>query len=110
MRLRCAALGIILTVSLQYLLQAIEAKRNSVKLDDAQLRRLLTEVCKGRDEREEFLESIDRIITELKNYTEHSTAFLSKVSKRDAPDYYDGKLLCATHTFQHFSHQYRLPQ
>ncbi len=77
----------------QYLLQAIEAKRAAVKLGDAELRDLLTEVCKGRDEREEFLESIDRIITELKNYTEHSTAFLSKVSKRDAPDYYEGELL-----------------
>lgn len=74
---------------MKYLLQAIEAKRSSVKLADSELRDLLTEVCKGRDEREEFLESIDRIITELKNYTEHSTAFLSKVSKRDAPDYYD---------------------
>jgi transcriptional activator SPT7 len=74
---------------MKYLLQAIEAKRAAVKLDDGELRELLTEVCKGRDEREEFLESIDRIITELKNYTEHSTAFLSKVSKRDAPDYYD---------------------
>ncbi|KAJ1022251.1 hypothetical protein NDA13_005164 [Ustilago tritici] len=74
---------------MKYLLQAIEAKRSSVKLADSELRDLLTQVCKGRDEREEFLESIDRIITELKNYTEHSTAFLSKVSKRDAPDYYD---------------------
>ena len=76
---------------MQYLLQAIEAKRASVKLGDTELRDLLTEVCKGRDEREEFLESIDRIITELKNYTEHSTAFLTKVSKRDAPDYYEGR-------------------
>lgn len=74
-------------------MQAIEAKRASVKLGDDELRVLLTEVNKGRDEREEFLESIDRIITELKNYTEHSTAFLSKVSKRDAPDYYDGELI-----------------
>ncbi|PWY99938.1 Bromodomain-domain-containing protein [Testicularia cyperi] len=74
---------------MKYLLQAIEAKRASVKLGDTELRTLLTEVCKGRDEREEFLESIDRIITELKNYTEHSTAFLTKVSKRDAPDYYE---------------------
>nr|CDI55323.1 related to transcription regulator SPT7 [Melanopsichium pennsylvanicum 4] len=74
---------------MKYLLQAISSKRSSVKLGDDELRDLLTEVCKGRDEREEFLESIDRIITELKNYTEHSTAFLSKVSKRDAPDYYE---------------------
>ena len=54
---------------MKYLLQAIEAKRSSVKLADSELRDLLTQVCKGRDEREEFLESIDRIITELKNYT-----------------------------------------
>ncbi|PWN51023.1 hypothetical protein IE53DRAFT_368416 [Violaceomyces palustris] len=74
---------------MKYLLQAIEAKRSSIKLNDSDLRRLLTEVRKGRDEREEFLESIDRIITELKNYSEHSQAFLTKVSKRDAPDYYD---------------------
>ena len=74
---------------MKYLLQAIEAKRATISLNDTDLRKLLTEVRKGRDEREEFLESIDRIITELRNYTEHSTAFLSKVSKRDAPDYYD---------------------
>ncbi|EPQ26711.1 uncharacterized protein PFL1_05690 [Pseudozyma flocculosa PF-1] len=74
---------------MKYLLQAIEAKRSSIRLNDTDLRKLLTEVRKGRDEREEFLESIDRILTELRNYSEHSAAFLSKVSKRDAPDYYD---------------------
>jgi len=41
---------------------------------------------------------MERILTELRNYTvrvlfslqEHSQAFLTRVSKRDAPDYYDG--------------------
>ena len=33
---------------------------------------------------------MERILTELRNYTEHSQAFLVRVSKRDAPDYYDG--------------------
>ncbi|KAN0062669.1 Transcriptional activator spt7 [Thecaphora frezii] len=74
---------------MKYLLQAIEAKRSLIRLNDTDLRKLLTEVRKGRDEREEFLESIERILTELRNYSEHSAAFLSKVSKRDAPDYYD---------------------
>ncbi|WFC95889.1 Transcriptional activator spt7 [Malassezia brasiliensis] len=38
-----------------------------------------------KDEKEEFEESMERILTELRNYT----AFLQRVSKRDAPDYYD---------------------
>ncbi|KAK0549336.1 Transcriptional activator spt7 [Tilletia horrida] len=74
---------------MKYLLQAIEARREHIRLTDPDLRRLLTDVRKGRDEREEFIESIDRILTELRNYTEHSQAFLNRVSKREAPDYYD---------------------
>ena len=37
---------------------------------------------------------MERILTELRNYTEHSQAFLVRVSKRDAPDYYDGTCEC----------------
>ena len=67
-------------------------------LNDHDLLRLLTEARKGRvratpslqDEREEYQEAMERILTELRNYTEHSQAFLVRVSKRDAPDYYDG--------------------
>lgn len=75
-------------------------------LNDHDLLRLLTEARKGRvratpslqDEREEYQEAMERILTELRNYTvralcshqEHSQAFLTRVSKRDAPDYYDG--------------------
>ncbi|PKI85861.1 Transcriptional activator spt7 [Malassezia vespertilionis] len=74
---------------MKYLLQAINAHRCDVPLDDAELHRLLTEARRDRDEKEEFQESMERILTELRNYTEHSQAFLARVSKRDAPDYYD---------------------
>jgi hypothetical protein len=96
----CAAAGA--TAYTQYLLQAIDAHRSDVHLSDPELHRLLVEAHKGRDEREEYQEAMERILTELRNYTvrahlhgagltqEHSQAFLTRVSKRDAPDYYDG--------------------
>ncbi|WFD21042.1 hypothetical protein MCAP1_003297 [Malassezia caprae] len=74
---------------MKYLLQAIDAHRGDVPLNDSDLLRLLSEARKGRDEREEYQEAMERILTELRNYTEHSQAFLTRVSKRDAPDYYD---------------------
>ncbi len=74
---------------MKYLLQAIQANRASIALSDGELRQLITDVQKGRDNREEFSEQIDRVLSELRGYTEHSAAFLSKVSKRDAPDYYE---------------------
>lgn len=36
---------------------------------DSELHRLLDEVSKGRDEREELQESLERILSELRNYT-----------------------------------------
>ncbi|KAG2235759.1 hypothetical protein INT48_000985 [Thamnidium elegans] len=36
---------------------------------------------------EDLYEACDKVLTDLKNYTEHSTPFLSKVNKREAPDY-----------------------
>ncbi|KDN47146.1 hypothetical protein K437DRAFT_294137 [Tilletiaria anomala UBC 951] len=74
---------------MKYLLQAIQAQRARIALSDNELRQLITDVQRGRDSREEFLESIERVLSELRGYTEHSAAFLAKVSKRDAPDYYD---------------------
>lgn len=53
----------------EFLLQAIEAHRNDVNLSDAELHRLLDEMNKGRDEREELQESLERILSELRNYT-----------------------------------------
>ena len=39
---------------------------------------------------EELYEAIEKVLSELKAMTEHSTAFLTRVNKREAPDYYNG--------------------
>jgi transcriptional activator SPT7 len=42
---------------------------------------------------EELYEACEKALTDLKNYTEHSTPFLNKVNKREAPDYFEGKTI-----------------
>lgn len=59
-----------------------------MRLSDPELRDLLIEVRNGKDDRIEFTESMVRLLEELKS-SEHAVAFLTKVAKRDAPDYYD---------------------
>ncbi|KAI5957852.1 SPT7 [Candida theae] len=83
------------STSLQHLLSTIEAKRDKIPLNDHELRALFMDVRKNRgkwanDDRigqEELYESCEKVVTELRNYTEHSTFFLNKVSKREAPNY-----------------------
>ncbi|CAO3694480.1 unnamed protein product [Umbelopsis ramanniana] len=83
--------------SLKYLLEAIEQNRAVTKLGDRELRNLLTDVRPHRSKwanedklgQEELYESCEKVLMDLKNYTEHSTPFLNKVNKREAPDYYD---------------------
>lgn len=94
---------------MKYLLAAIDARRSVVPLDDAELRKLLTDVRKSKDDKSEMNEAMERLITELKGSVskggrqrcargtsdrcsplqEHATAFLTRVSKREAPDYYE---------------------
>lgn len=59
-----------------------------MRLSDHELRDLLVEVRSGKDDRIEFIDAMLRLLDELKS-SEHATAFLTKVAKRDAPDYYD---------------------
>jgi transcriptional activator SPT7 len=81
--------------SLQHLLSTIQQKRDSVPLNDFELRTLFMDVRKSRgkwanDERvgqEELYEACEKVLLELRGYTEHSTPFLNKVSKREAPNY-----------------------
>ena len=50
-------------------------------------------ILQSNDDRvgqEELYEACEKVLTDLKNYTEHSTPFLNKVNKREAPDYFDG--------------------
>ncbi|KAI8355336.1 hypothetical protein B0O80DRAFT_40979 [Mortierella sp. GBAus27b] len=83
-------------LSMRYLLGAIEANRAATGLSDRELRTLLSDVRPNRSKwanedkvgQEELYEGCERILMELRNYTEHSTPFLNKVNKREAPDYF----------------------
>lgn len=86
------------SLTLKHLIARIDMKRNQVKASDAELRSLMSEVRKNRSKwvneervgQEELYEAIEKVLSELKAMTEHSTAFLTRVNKREAPDYYNG--------------------
>ncbi|ODV79611.1 uncharacterized protein CANTADRAFT_49602 [Suhomyces tanzawaensis NRRL Y-17324] len=83
------------STSLQHLLSTIQQQRDNVPLNDHELRTLFMDVRKNRgkwanDDRvgqEELYEACEKVVLELRGYTEHSTPFLNKVSKREAPNY-----------------------
>ncbi|KAF7596399.1 Transcriptional activator spt7 [Aspergillus hancockii] len=84
------------SLTLKNLIARIDMKRTMVQASDAELRSLMSEVRKNRSKwasedkigQEELYESAEKVLSELKAMTEHSTAFLTRVNKRDAPDYY----------------------
>ncbi|KAK5782296.1 hypothetical protein RI543_000228 [Arxiozyma heterogenica] len=86
----------IANLSLKHLLNAIQTDKTKVNLSDYELKTLITDVKKNRskwssDDRigqEELYEACEKVVLELRNYTEHSTPFLNKVSKREAPNYH----------------------
>lgn len=81
--------------SLRHLLNAIQERRDDIELNDFELRGLFMDVRKNRgkwanDERvgqEELYEACEKVLLDVRGYTEHSTPFLNKVSKREAPNY-----------------------
>ncbi|CAI5756285.1 unnamed protein product [Candida verbasci] len=83
------------STSLQHLLMTIQQKRDEIPLNDSELKTLFLDVRKNRgkwanDDRmgqEELYEACEKVVSDLRNYTEHSTFFLNKVSKREAPNY-----------------------
>ncbi|KAI8980411.1 hypothetical protein BDB01DRAFT_796328 [Pilobolus umbonatus] len=83
--------------NLKYLLKGILANREKTSLSDRELQHLLSDFKPHRskwanDDRmgqEELYEACEKVLIELKNYTEHSTPFLNKVNKREAPDYFE---------------------
>ncbi|KAI9724980.1 MAG: hypothetical protein M1812_000256 [Candelaria pacifica] len=85
------------SLTLKHLIARIDAKRNQVRASDAELRNLMSEVRKNRSKwaseekvgQEELYESAEKVLSELKAMTEHSTAFLTKVNKREAPRYHE---------------------
>lgn len=82
---------------LKHLLTAIEMRRAELPVTDIELRNLVSDVRKNRSKwaseerigQEELYEACERVVQELRGTTEHSTAFLNKVSKREAPNYND---------------------
>lgn len=81
--------------SLRHLLNILQDRREEVGLNDHDLKTLFMDVRKNRgkwanDERigqEELYDACEKVLLDLRGYTEHSTPFLNKVSKREAPNY-----------------------
>lgn len=91
------------SLTLKNLIARIDKKRDMVQASDAELRSLMSEVRKNRSKwaseervgQEELYEAAEKVMSELKAMTEHSSAFLTRVNKREAPDYYNSKFaLC----------------
>lgn len=85
------------SLTLKHLIARIDAKRDMVKASDNQLRTLISEVRKGRSKwasedrvgQEELYEAAEKVLMELKAMTEYAQPFLTRVSKREAPDYFN---------------------
>lgn len=90
-------------------MQGIVANRQKTSLSDRELQNLLSDFKPHRskwanDDRvgqEELYEACEKVLTDLKNYTEHSTPFLNKVNKREAPDYFEGKKKALSFSMYH---------
>lgn len=88
------------SLTLKHLINRIDLKRHQVQASDAELRSLINEVRKNRSKwaseenvnQEELYEAAEKILGDLKARTEFSTPFLTRVNKRDAPDYYNSKI------------------
>ncbi|KAK4052888.1 Transcriptional activator spt7 [Microbotryomycetes sp. JL221] len=85
---------------MKYLFEAIDARQHrraplqpsQPKYDTSQLKQVVAEASEGLDDKSsmtDFIETLERIVMEIKNTTEHSGAFLQKVRKSDYPDYYE---------------------
>ena len=87
------------SLTLKHLITRIDAQRERVELSDMELRSLISEVRKNRSKwasedkigQEELYEAAEKVTIELRAYTEHSTAFLNRVNKREVPDYFTGR-------------------
>lgn len=91
------SLGGAVNLTMKNLLNRIEEKRDDMNITDIELKNLIMDVRKNRSKwsnynrigQEELYEACEKVVTELRGYTEHSTPFLNKVSKREAPNYYE---------------------
>ena len=87
------------SLTLKNLIKRIDDQRSMVNSNDSELRALISEVRKNRSKwaseekvgQEELYEAAEKVLNELKAMTEHSGPFLTKVGKKDAPDYHLSK-------------------
>ena len=94
------------SLTLKHLITRIDASREKVQLSDMELRSLISEVRKNRSKwasedkigQEELYEAAEKVTIELRAYTEHSTAFLNRVNKREVPDYFTSKWKSECHS------------
>ena len=98
------------SLTLKNLIWMIDTNRDKVKATDAEVRALMSEVRKNRSKwaseekvgQEELYEAAEKVLNELRGMTEHSGPFLTKVNKKEAPDYTNGESrklrLCYLHT------------
>lgn len=75
----------------------IEENRSKLKLTDQELRKLIRDVQKTGSKwasdskigQEELYEALEKVLNQLRSYGSYCQPFLNKVSKREAPNYYD---------------------
>ena len=87
------------SLTLKHLIKRIDVQRHMIQMSDIELRNLISEVRKNRSKwasedkvgQEELYEAAEKVTIELRAYTEHSTAFLNRVNKREVPDYFTGR-------------------
>lgn len=87
------------SLTLKNLIWMIDNRRDKVKATDPELRALMSEVRKNRSKwasedkvgQEELYEAAEKVLNELRGMTEHSGPFLTKVNKKEAPDYGNGE-------------------
>ncbi|GAA5887636.1 hypothetical protein JCM5296_004441 [Sporobolomyces johnsonii] len=71
---------------------AVNGRPTRPKYNALELKRLVIEASEAVDDKSaanDFQDTLERIVNEIKNTTEHSGPFLQKVRKADVPDYYD---------------------
>lgn len=87
------------SLTLKNLIWMIDTHRDKVTATDPELRALMSEVRKNRSKwasedkvgQEELYEAAEKVLNELRGMTEHSGPFLTKVNKKEAPDYGNGE-------------------
>jgi transcriptional activator SPT7 len=101
------------SLTLKHLIARIDLKRDQVLASDAELRSLMNEVRKNRSKwaseenvgQEELYEAAEKVLSELKAMTEYSAPFLTRVNKREAPDYYNSTIFPLLSASEFANHQ-----